>query len=70
MAGTTLEVLKERIYVIVDEHSEHLSIGRAKDFAEYKMYCGTINGLKLAIREVDELIGHIDVEDQDDVLLS
>tara|TARA_R100000231_G_scaffold39847_1_gene34595 strand:+ start:6956 stop:7159 length:204 start_codon:yes stop_codon:yes gene_type:complete len=46
------EWLKVRIRDIMNEHADHISTGNVKDFPDYKRYCGIIEGLALAEREM------------------
>jgi len=46
------EFLKIRLRDIMNEHADHISTGNVKDFPDYKRYCGIIEGLALAEREM------------------
>jgi hypothetical protein len=55
MANTVFGVLEDKIKALRVPLEESLTQGAAKDFAEYKDRCGIIQGLNLALREIEDL---------------
>lgn len=47
-----LEHLREVLRRIMNEYADSLATGTCQDYAEYKRFCGVIEGLALAEREL------------------
>jgi hypothetical protein len=47
-----LDHLREVLRRIMNEHADSLATGNCQDYAEYKRFCGIIEGLALAEREI------------------
>ena len=58
MSEDVLSLLKKKIREQMNEVADHLAVGYAKDFEEYRKMCGIIEGLAWAEREI------IDIEDR------
>lgn len=63
MSIVVLDSLREKLILIVHEHKDFIGNGAADDFPTYKAYCGMVNGLEIAIREIDDMIRNNDIED-------
>jgi hypothetical protein len=50
-----MERLKLRIEGMIERLSEALSDGQAQSWDQYKQYVGRIEGLRLALMELDEV---------------
>ena len=55
MAESALSLLKKKIRVQMNDLTDHLAIGSAKDMEEYRKVCGIIEGLAWAEREVIDI---------------
>ena len=55
MAEAVLSLLKKKIRVQMNDLTDHLAIGSAKDMEEYRKVCGIIEGLAWAEREVIDI---------------
>ncbi len=55
MNEAVLSLLKKKIRTQMNELSDHLAMGSAKDMEEYRKVCGTIEGLAWAEREIIDL---------------
>jgi len=55
MAEDVLSLLKKKIRIQMNELTDHLAIGSAKNIEEYRKICGTIEGLAWAEREVIDI---------------
>jgi hypothetical protein len=62
---TYLGNAKQEITVLLNNRKEVLWGGAAKDFAEYRNMVGSITGLELAIRIIDDLQKRIDISNGD-----
>ena len=51
----TLAYLRAEIRRMMNETSDHLSGGACKDYSEYARFCGLIEGLAMAERELLDL---------------
>lgn len=56
MEEKILMLLSSRIEERKQQLIESLSIGSAKDFADYRFMCGTIRGLSFAHSEISDLV--------------
>jgi hypothetical protein len=65
MAKTVFEVLRDKITVEVTAAEEHLCSGDVKDYSEYRGVCGSIRGLRVALREINDLSRNY-MDDNDD----
>tara|TARA_R100001530_G_scaffold117428_1_gene84548 strand:- start:1275 stop:1475 length:201 start_codon:yes stop_codon:yes gene_type:complete len=54
-SNPALQVLRERIRVMMNDTADHLSAGGCKNFDEYSKCCGIIEGLAMAERELLDL---------------
>lgn len=52
---TVYEVLKKQYRELLQAREQALMSGVPKDYAEYRALCGEIQGLNLALREVEDL---------------
>jgi hypothetical protein len=52
---TELDVIKQKIRIKMNELSDDLALGSAKDFAEYRYLTGVISGLALVERDILDL---------------
>ena len=50
-----LEAVSHELKQLLDDYVQSLSNGAVEDFAEYKRQCGVIQGLRLALREIEDL---------------
>ena len=65
MEDRVLAHLSARIKERVEQLTESLSDGTAKDFAEYRYLCGTIRGLSHVQAEIQDLVRRIrEIEDE------
>ena len=64
MADTVFGVLNKQIGEEINIREESMSNGSAKDYAEYRDMCGTIRGLRLASRLIEDLLRTY-MEDED-----
>tara|TARA_R110000824_G_scaffold4601_1_gene22132 strand:- start:1552 stop:1740 length:189 start_codon:yes stop_codon:yes gene_type:complete len=55
MAESVLSLLKKKIRTQMEELTDHLAMGSAKDIEEYRRVCGTIAGLAWTEREVIDI---------------
>ena len=55
MNEAVLSLLKKKIRTQMNELSDYLAMGSAKDMEEYRKVCGTIEGLAWAEREIIDL---------------
>ena len=51
----TLSYLRQQLRQLMNETSDHLSMGACKEYSEYTRCCGVIEGLALAERELLDL---------------
>jgi len=65
MAKTVFEVLHDKITVEIQAAEDHLSSGDVRDYSEYRGVCGLIRGLKVALREVNDLSRNYMDDDND-----
>ena len=56
-------LLKKRIRDLMNDKADVIAGGAASDFAEYKNWCGVIEGLALAERELLDIIDFSQEED-------
>jgi hypothetical protein len=55
MNEAVLSLLKKKIRTQMNELSDYLAMGSAKDMEDYRKVCGTIEGLAWAEREIIDL---------------
>lgn len=58
-----LEVLQKRISDLLIARADAVATGGAQDFGEYQRMVGVIEGLALAERELIEIQGIVDTDD-------
>lgn len=66
MEDKILAILAKKLQERIDQLSEALREGSAKDFAEYKDLCGVIRGLGLAQMEANDLLRKLKESNNDD----
>jgi hypothetical protein len=59
-----LDRLRRRLRDLLNDYADTVAGGSAQDFAEYKKFCGIIEGLALAERELLDIRQKTD-EDED-----
>ena len=65
MDQKVLELLSSKLATRVQEVSESLASGAAKDYAEYQRLCGLVTGLLTAQREIQDLAQKLKDNDED-----
>lgn len=65
MDSKILEILNSKLNSRVQDISESLASGAAKDFAEYQRLCGLVTGLLTAQREIQDLAQKMKDNDED-----
>lgn len=50
-----LSVVRKKIRIRMNDLADNVATGGAKDFADYKYLCGTIQGLALVERDILDL---------------
>lgn len=66
MADHVLELLVKKLQDRVEQVSESLRDGSAKDYAEYRNLCGVVRGLELAQMETNDLLRRLKENENDD----
>ena len=66
MSAQLIKIIEERNTVEVKTLTDDLVMGKAKDYAEYKYYCGIIRGLTKANSLTQELAQQMRQDDDDE----
>ena len=66
MADHVLELLVKKLQDRVEQVSESLRDGSARDYAEYRNLCGVVRGLELAQMETNDLLRRLKENENDD----
>ena len=64
MDTRVLEVLSSQLEDQITQTQEFLGTGQAKDYAEYREYCGKIRGLISASQFVKDLVRNLENSDE------
>jgi len=62
---TEYDLVKKRVNELLDARKAAMTSGAAKDYAEYRALCGEIQGLSLALSEVEDLANQKQDDDDD-----
>lgn len=58
-----LDIVRQKLKIEVDRLSESIADGTAKTYEEYKFQCGKIQGITVALREMEAYLKEDDDED-------
>jgi len=58
-----IDAFMDRLSGLISQYAEHVSSGSLEDYAYYQRSCGTIDGLRMAEREMKELVSKVMSED-------
>lgn len=64
MDSRVLEVISSQIDDQITHLKDYLADGKAKDYAEYREYCGKIRGLLAAVSFIKDLVQKMEQSDE------
>ena len=64
MSTRVLEVVSSQITEQIEDLKNFLSDGNAKDYAEYREYCGKLRGLLVAVGITKDLVRNLEQSDE------
>lgn len=64
MNTRVLDVLSSQLTEQIEDLKNFLSDGKAKDFAEYREYCGKLRGLLVAVGMTKDLVRNLEQSDE------
>lgn len=64
MSTRVLEVVSSQITEQIEDLKNFLADGKAKDYAEYREYCGKLRGLLVAVGITKDLVRNLEQSDE------